>query len=136
MFEYLNKKKVLLVYTPLIVYWLILFIATSIPVEKLPSIGLSDKVNHLMAYFVLSVLVYLTLIFQRKSSFLFNYAPVATLIISTFYGIADELHQMLIPGRSAEVLDWVADAFGAVLGILLVYFLKNRLMYQPDYSQE
>jgi VanZ family protein len=135
LFEYLNKKKVLLVYIPLIVYWLILFTATSIPVEKLPSIGLSDKVNHLMAYFVLSALVYLTLIFQRKSRFLFNYAPVATLIISIFYGIADELHQMLIPGRSAEVLDWAADALGAVLGILLVFFLKNRLKYQPDYAQ-
>lgn len=136
MFEYLNKKKVLLVYTPLIVYWLILFTATSLPVEKLPSMGLSDKVNHLMAYFVLAVLVNLTLLFQRKSEFLFKYAAVATLLISSFYGIADELHQMLIPGRSAEVLDWVADALGAILGILLVYFLKNRFNYQPDYSRD
>ena len=134
MFEYLQKRKVLLVYSPLIVYWLILFTATSLPVEKLPSIGLSDKVNHLLAYFVLSVFVYLTLLFQRKSKFLFKYAPAATLIISTFYGITDELHQLLIPGRSAEVLDWMADAIGAILGILLVYYLKNRLKYQPDYA--
>lgn len=134
MFEFLSKRKVLLVYTPLIVYWLILFTATSIPTKDLPSIGFSDKVNHLMAYFVLSVLVYLTLLFQRKSELLFNYAPIVTLIISSFYGIADELHQMLIPGRSAEVFDWFADAIGAILGILLVYFLKSRLKYQPDFS--
>lgn len=134
MFEFLSKRKVLLVYTPLIVYWLILFTATSIPTKDLPSIGFSDKVNHLMAYFVLSVLVYLTLLFQRKSELLFNYAPIVTLIISSFYGIADELHQMFIPGRSAEVFDWFADAIGAILGILLVYFLKSRLKYQPDFS--
>lgn len=135
MFEYLNKKKTLLVYTPLIVYWLILFTATSLPAKDLPSIGLSDKVNHLLAYFVLSILVYLTLLLQRKSKFLFNYAPVATLIISLFYGIADELHQILIPGRSAEVFDWFADAIGAILGVLLVHYLKNRAKDQPDFSQ-
>ena len=135
MFEYLNKNKVLLIYTPLIVYWLILFTATSLPVEKLPSIGLSDKVNHLFAYFVLSVLVNLTLLFQRKSKFLFNYAPLATLVISSFYGIADELHQMLIPGRSAEVLDWIADAIGTSAGVFLIYYLKRKQKFKPEFVQ-
>lgn len=133
MFEYLSKKKALLVYTPLIAYWLILFTATSLPANDLPSIGLSDKINHLLAYFVLAILVYLALLLQRKSKFLFNYAPAATLVISLFYGIADELHQMLIPGRSAEVFDWFADATGVILGVLLVYYLKNRSKYQPDF---
>lgn len=135
MFEYLDKKKVLLVYIPLVIYWLVLFTATSIPVEKLPSIGLSDKVNHLLAYFVLSVLFYLALLFQRKSKFLFDNASLAALVISSFYGIADELHQMLIPGRSAEVLDWIADAVGVVLGVLLISYIKFRLKYKPEFVQ-
>jgi VanZ family protein len=134
LFEYLQKRKVILVYLPLIIYWLVLFTATTLPVQELPSIGLSDKVNHFIAYFVLSVLVHLTLIYQRKFEILFNYAPAATLIISLLYGIADELHQMLIPGRSAELLDWIADASGAIIGVLLVLYLKNRFKYKSEYK--
>ena len=77
LFEYLEKRKVWLVYLPLIIYWLILFIATSLPVERLPSIGFSDKINHFIAYFVLSILLNLTLIYQRKSRFLFEKATIS-----------------------------------------------------------
>jgi VanZ family protein len=134
LFEYLEKRKVWLVYIPLVVYWLILFTATTLPAEKLPSIGFTDKLNHFIAYFILAVLVNLMLIFQRKSRLLFEKAPMATIIICLFYGAADELHQMLIPGRSAETLDWVADASGTFVGIFIVYFLINRLNYHLEFK--
>jgi VanZ family protein len=134
LFEYLEKRKVWLVYIPLVVYWLILFTATTLPAEKLPSIGFTDKIDHFIAYFILAVLVNLMLIFQRKSRLLFEKAPMATIIICLFYGAADELHQMLIPGRSAETLDWVADASGTFVGIFIVYFLINRLNYHLEFK--
>jgi VanZ family protein len=134
LFEYLEKRKVWLVYIPLILYWLILFTATTLPAEKLPSIGFTDKIDHFIAYFILAVLVNLMLIFQRKSRLLFEKAPMATIIICLFYGAADELHQMLIPGRSAETLDWVADASGTFVGIFIVYFLINRLNYHLEFK--
>ena len=134
MFEFLEKRKVWLVYIPLIIYWLILFVATTLPVERLPSIGLTDKINHFIAYFVLAVLVNLTLIYQRKSKFLFEKAQIATIVICLFYGALDELHQLLVPGRSAETLDWVADASGTFTGVLIVYFLINRLKYRLEFD--
>ena len=134
MFEYLEKRKIWLVYVPLAIYWLILFTATSIPAERLPSIGLSDKISHFVAYFVLSVLVILMLIYQRKSRFLFENATIATIIICLFYGVADELHQILIPGRFAETLDWVADASGTIVGVLIVNFLMNKLKYRLKFN--
>ncbi|NWG28542.1 MAG: VanZ family protein [Ignavibacteriaceae bacterium] len=134
MFEYLQKRKVWLIYVPLTVYWLILFSATTIPTQKLPSIGFNDKLIHFLAYFVLAVLVNLTMIFQRKSIQLFEKAPLATIIICLFYGAVDELHQMLVPGRSAETLDWIADAIGVVFGVFVVYFLINRLGYRLEYN--
>lgn len=134
MFEFLEKRKVWLVYIPLIIYWLILFVATTLPVERLPSIGLTDKINHFIAYFVLAVLVNLTLIYQRKSKFLFKKAQIATIVICLFYGALDELHQLLVPGRSAETLDWVADASGTFTGVLIVYFLINRLKYRLEFD--
>lgn len=134
MFEFLERRKVYLVYIPLAVYWLILFVATSLPAERLPSVGFNDKINHFLAYFILAVLVNLTLIYQRKSRFLFEKATVATIVICLFYGALDELHQLLVPGRSAETLDWVADALGAFAGVLIVYFLINRLRYSLEFD--
>jgi len=134
LFNYLEKRKVWFVYVPLVTYWLILFLATSLPAQKLPSIGFTDKINHFIAYFVLAVLVNLTLIYQRKSRLLFERAPVATIIICLFYGAVDELHQLLVPGRFAETLDWVADGLGTVVGVLTLYYLINRLKYHLEFK--
>ncbi len=134
MFKYLEKRKVWLVYIPLTIYWLILFIATSLPLQRLPSVGFNDKINHFLAYFILAILINLTLIYQRKSRLLFNKAPLVTILIGLFYGAVDELHQILVPGRFAETLDWMADGLGTVTGVLFVYYLINRLKYQLEFK--
>jgi len=134
LFEFLEKRKVWLVYFPLIIYWLVLFIATSLPTERLPEIGFNDKISHFIAYFGLSVLVNLTMIYQRKSRFLFEKAHIMTIFIGLCYGATDELHQMLVPGRFAETWDWVADALGVFAGVLIVYFLINRLRYRLEFD--
>jgi len=36
--------------------------------------------------------------------------------IAVSYGLTDEVHQMFVPGRSAEVADLIADAAGACAG--------------------
>jgi len=123
-----------MVYVPLTIYWLILFIATTTPVERLPSIGFTDKINHFIAYFILAVLVNLTLIYQRKFRLLFEKASIATIIICLFYGAVDELHQILVPGRFAETLDWVADASGTIMAVLIVNFLINKFKYQLKFN--
>lgn len=120
MLEYLRKNKIYLVYLPLVVYWTALFIATSIPTEYIPSVGVSDKFYHFFAYLVLSVLLHLTFIFQEKLPVLREFPASFTLLIGSVYGIVDELHQMLIPGRHAEVLDWIADFVGVIAGVLIV----------------
>ena len=134
MFEFLERKKKLFVFTPLIIYWIILFIATTLPVQSVPSIAVSDKINHLVAYFLLGVLLYLTLIFQRKSVFLFDNATWATIVIASFYGALDEFHQMFVPGRFAEVLDWLADATGSALGVFFITYLIKKLKYIPRFT--
>ena len=134
MFDFLERKKKLFVFTPLIIYWIILFIATSLPVQSVPAIAISDKINHFLAYFILSVLLNLALIFQRKSIFFFNNAAAAAVIIASVYGALDEIHQIFIPGRFAEVLDWLSDTAGAVLGVLFISYLIKKLKYSPSFS--
>ena len=130
MFNFLERHKVLLVYLPLIFYWIILFTLTTLPTESVPSVGVSDKVEHLLAYFVLSILLYLTLLFQRKSVLLKNYAMLFTILIVFAYGIIDELHQLMIPGRSCELLDFLADMIGGIIGIIIVKILFSFYKFQ------
>jgi VanZ family protein len=33
------------------------------------------------------------------------------------FGALDEVHQLWIPGRTADPIDWAADAAGSVVGI-------------------
>ncbi len=129
MLRYLENNKVKLVYLPLVIYWIILLTATSLPSKDLPSIGLSDKVEHVSAFFVLAVLFNLTLLFQNKYSFLKKNAPVITLVLLSFYALLDELHQLFIPGRSCDVLDWIADFTGISLGVLLILFIIIKEKY-------
>ncbi len=45
--------------------------------------------------------------------------------VATAWGLGDELHQAFVPGRSADVMDLVADALGSLTGAS-VRFLVER----------
>lgn len=131
MFSYLRDHKNYLVRLPLILYWIILFILTSLPTGlAIETKDVSDKVLHFGAYGLLSVFLYLNLYFQNKSDVLKSYAGFFTVIIASFYGVLDEIHQMLVPGRSTEFFDWLADFTGSLTAVLitkyLIVYLINR----------
>jgi VanZ family protein len=131
--SFLQKHRYALVYIPLIIYWIILLAATSFPSERLPTLGVGDKSKHFFAYFILAFLLNLTLLIQDKYPKMKEKAGAYTWVIIAIYGILDELHQMLIPGRSAELLDWIADILGALAGVIAVYFI-SRQSKQADTS--
>jgi VanZ family protein len=43
-------------------------------------------------------------------------AALVAIAISSLYGVTDEYHQVFVPGRTFDVLDMAADAFGSVVG--------------------
>lgn len=122
----------MLVYLPLIFYWIILFTLTTLPAQSVPSVGVSDKIEHLLAYLVLSILLYLTLLFQKKSVLLKNYAMLFTSLIVFAYGVLDEVHQLMIPGRSCELLDFLADILGGIIGIIIIKILLRFYKFQES----
>lgn len=123
--KYLEERKVVFVFIPLIVYWLILFIATSLPASELPSISYNDKVVHFLAFGGLGFLLTLAFMLQDKYRELRGYALLAAVVIASIYAALDEFHQSFIPGRSAEMLDWVADFLGALTGAILCSVLTG-----------
>jgi VanZ family protein len=132
LFNILERHKVVLVYLPLIFYWILLFTLTSLPSQSVPAVGVNDKVEHMLAYFGLSFLMYLALLFQKKSRLLKSNALLFTLLFVFAYGILDEVHQLLIPGRSCELLDFMADMLGGIVGIIVVKILIHFYKYQES----
>ncbi|MCS6244714.1 MAG: VanZ family protein [Opitutus sp.] len=48
----------------------------------------------------------------------FRSRPIVwSIIIVSLFGAVDELHQNFTPGRSMDILDWVADTTGAVVAV-------------------
>jgi VanZ family protein len=53
-------------------------------------------------------------------------APVLAWVLVAATGAADELHQVYMPGRQADVLDAVADMVGAGLVVFVLHRLAIR----------
>lgn len=125
MFNLLRKYKVALVFIPLAVYWLVLFVLTSLPASKLPETNINDKVEHYIAFCVLSILLTLTFQFQKRIAALYKRPYLFSILLVAFYGMVDELHQSFIPGRFCDAKDWMADVLGGLAGIAIVLLIKR-----------
>lgn len=103
---------------PIVAHMAVIYGASSVPnLTALPG-GISDKAAHVAAYAVLAALALRGFAGGRWTGVNFRSATRA-LILAAGYGVLDELHQRLVPGRHAAVDDWVADAIGAASAVAL-----------------
>ncbi len=98
----------------LVAYWLVLFVSTHLPSGAIPHPRAWDKLLHFAAYGGLTFLLAWP-VAARSGPSLGTY--VYLLVIAACYGAVDELGQIPIPGRAADIWDWVADVVGAVAGL-------------------
>lgn len=96
----------------------VILVGTSVPKVPGPDIVGIDKVSHLIAYGILGVLLIRG--FRHCQHRTVSRAVAWTLIIGGIFGALDEWHQSFIPGRSMDVLDFVADFAGLILGVVAV----------------
>ena len=82
-----------------------------------------DIVGHLVLYAVLGSLLQICIGSWRGSLDWSARWGVVAITIAVLYGISDEYHQSLVPGRAATVLDVVVDSAGAVLAVVAVTVL-------------
>lgn len=136
MYNYIKENRSKVLFIPLLVYWSLLFIGTSLPSDHLHLVlEIGDKLKHLLAYLGLGFLLSLNLHFQQKWPHLAKYAFIYSFLICIFYGLVDEIHQLIVPNRSAELLDWVADAIGSTIGVIFA-ILVLRKMQSKEYRTE
>jgi VanZ family protein len=82
-----------------------------LPQRDLPKVGVSDKLEHALSYFVLAILG--SFGFRERRSLLYLFVLLCAM------GGVIELLQAFSPGRSPDIADAIADGAGAAAGILV-----------------
>jgi VanZ family protein len=85
-----------------------------------------DKLQHMIAYLVLSGAISLWFPPEQRERHWLR-TLLLTVLISSVYGVIDEVHQYFVPGRDCNVWDWVADTIGAFLGAAAAYAIPRLL---------
>ncbi len=109
---------------PAILYAAVIFIASSIPSLSPPPIGFEwdDKIYHFFEYALFGYLCARAFYYQRNRV-LQDFAMIIALVVGSLYAVSDELHQSLVPGRYADVGDFVADVLGVIVAV--VFFSRQ-----------
>jgi VanZ family protein len=82
-----------------------------LPQQDLPKVGVSDKIEHLLSYFVLAILGSFAVRERRSLLYLF--------VLLCAMGGVIELLQAFSPGRSPDIVDALVDGAGAAAGVLI-----------------
>lgn len=99
--------------------WAILiFYLTSIPNLKISdntwvSFVISNG-SHFLFFGIQAILLFSAL----HTLYSIRYTPyisAASIILTSLYGVLDELHQIYVPGRTADPMDWALDTLGAII---------------------
>lgn len=119
---FLTQRKITKI--ALYLYWPAFFIAGHIAIpESVQKAGVSDKSLHFMAYLILVFLLWFSVSGVRTIDWR-RLRPWLVLLALVAYGIIDELFQGFVPGRSPDVMDFVADVAGVMLGMILFSILS------------
>ena len=91
------------------------------------------KIAHFVIYFVLGFFVIFALSKTTKLN-IFNIF-IISILICFLYACTDELHQLLVPGRSGEIKDVILDSSGSSIMILIYYFYLKLFVNKINYDK-
>jgi len=104
----------------ILVYMLLIFYISSIPYLEQP-LSIREPhapfLEHILEYSLLGFLVFLGLL--SRGNIPIRNAILLAILISSIYGISDEIHQIFVPGRTFDILDITADLSGSVIGAVV-----------------
>lgn len=85
-----------------------------------------DKLIHFIEYGIFCTLLCWAISAHLKGNQLRKFILMA-IILTSLYGITDEVHQLFVPTRTATVFDWFADTIGAIIaGLCWLKFFPIR----------
>ncbi len=111
---------------PVFIYCLMIFMQSSYPSpESVPDWPYIDKLLHIAVYALLGALLlraFKTLQIQHN----LKLVMILSILLSSLYGISDEIHQHFVPFRNADFMDALADMIGSVGGVYVYQLLSSK----------
>ncbi|HAJ98636.1 MAG TPA: hypothetical protein DCM62_01285 [Bacteroidales bacterium] len=136
----------ILYFAPSVIWITLIFVAISLPPDKVPSLGVLwlpfiDKAVHFTMFFVLAVLQCYGAYMQklvRLSNGQFSWIILAA---GLFIGLSSEaIQHFFVLNRTADILDMLFNIFGTIFGLFAwVLYLKIRRknnFQQKHFSQQ
>ncbi len=122
-----TRAKFIIFWFPVILYSAIIFYASSISNVEilLPEIQF-DKILHIFGYIPFGFLVARG-IDSVKFSLSWKTIWLLVFLAVLLYGVSDEYHQSLVPGRSADAIDLIADTIGGIIGGYIYLHVTGRI---------
>jgi VanZ family protein len=117
-------KRFLGIHGPSILWAVFIGFVSSIPSLTPPDLGFNseDKVAHALVYGIFGYFL------SRSFRSIMNrpkHALFAVLLVGALYAGIDEIHQLFIRGRVADVLDFAADLFGLCFSQMVVRIARR-----------
>ena len=85
---------------------------------------LVKKAAHTAEYAILAVLILRTSV--PATGGLTRNPLLITWSLAVLYAVSDEIHQSVVPGRTAAALDVLIDGLGAALGLTVLHVVRRR----------
>ncbi len=120
-----RRTHIILDLTAIVFYCAAIFFMSSVPMEHPPVYPFPgfDKLVHIALYGGLGMLLCRFLARDLRRS-----VPAAMIVsaaLTSLYGLSDETHQLSVEGRFGTAGDFAADTAGAILAVVLWYFLMR-----------
>ena len=113
-------KSFLKLWPPVIAYAILIFWVSSL--ERPFGIRFEgwhiDKLIHFLEYAVFGFLL-VRAISGSDAKISGKTAIMIAFLIGSFYGLTDELHQSVVPGRFATISDFIVDCIGSLAGAII-----------------
>ena len=114
---------------PVIAYIGIIFAFSSIHGSSLPGLFPNmDKLEHILEYSLFGLLAGRAIRFTLGGAGRRLLAAGATMGMGAVVALLDELYQSRVPGRSADVLDWIVDVAAVGIAVLATQLVHTRPM--------
>ena len=119
--------RILSLWFPVVIWAVVIFLFSSHPTSSTSEIHWKDfivkKTAHIVEYAIFCSLVFRAL---KGSGMTSKKAAVYALGTSVVYGLTDEYHQSLTPGRDPRIRDVGFDTIGSVLSIYTIWILLPK----------
>lgn len=87
-----------------------------------PGVDVASSAAHFCEYAVFGALLQNALRLRLDA----RRAVAIAVICASLYGVTDEIHQLFVPGRACDPVDWIVDTLGATLGAVAKQLAERR----------